>query len=257
MQKEITTITSVIIICLTIMGVAWKLGNTGISIQNTGTSSATVQNSISVSGEGKVLADPDTVQINAGISETAPTTKEAQESVNQKLNTILGILEKNDIPKKNIQTNRLLIYPEYEWTEQDGRTLIGQRVSQILTIKIAEINKNPEKATDIIDALGEINGLELNSVNFDIEEKEDLFSDAREEAFEKAKQKAKEYASLGEVTLLGPISISDATVHYDLPIFSNYARKEMDEAAGMGGGSSLPAGQLEVTANVNVVFGIK
>lgn len=256
MKKETTIIASVILICLTILGAAWSLKNTGISIQNTGSSSETIQNSISASGEGKVFASPDIVRINAGISNTAKTTKLAQENVNQKLNVILGVLEQNDIPKKDIKTNHLSIHPEYEWTERGGRQLVGQRASQNLTIKISDIDKTPERATQIIDALAEINGLELGSVDFDIEEKKELFSKAREEAFEKAKQKAAEYAELGDVTLLKPVNISDVTVQYNPPVFSNVARMDMAEKQALGG-SSLSAGQLEVTAMVNVVFGIR
>jgi len=255
MQKDLTTILSVGVVCLTILGISWNVRNTGISIQNTGTSSGSVQNSISVSGEGKVTATPDIVRINAGISEIAKTTKAAQESANQKLNTILDILKKHDVPSKNIQTNNLSIRPEYEWQKEGGQKLIGQRVSQTLTIKISDIDKDADKVTSILDALGEINGLELNSVNFDIEDKKAFFSEAREQAFEKAEQKAEEYAKFGNVTLLKPISISDASISYNPPMFRNYAKIEM--ASDGGSESSLPAGELEVTATVNVLFGIK
>ena len=119
----------------------------------------------------------------------------------------------------------------------------------------SDIDKDSEKVGKIIDTLGAINGLELNSVNFDIEDKKEFFSKAREQAFEKAQQKAAEYAKFGKVTLLKPISISDASISYNPPVFSNYAK--MDMMAENAVGSSLPAGQLEITATVNVVFGIK
>ncbi len=255
MKKDLTVVISVGVICLTILGISWNVRNTGISIRNTGSNSESIQNSISVSGEGKITATPDIVRINAGISEIAKTTKAAQEAANKKLNTILDILKKYDIPNKNIQTNNLSIRPEYEWKGDKGRQLIGQKVSQTLTIKISDIDKDSEKVGKIIDTLGAINGLELNSVNFDIEDKKEFFSKAREQAFEKAQQKAAEYAKFGKVTLLKPISISDASISYNPPVFSNYAK--MDMMAENAVGSSLPAGQLEITATVNVVFGIK
>lgn len=254
-KQETITLASVIFICLTILGITWNLSQTGISIQDTGTNTNSTKNSISVSGEGEVSATPDIVNINAGISELGKTTKIAQESVNQKLNTILSILKEKNIPQKNIQTSNLTINPEYEWKEKDGRQLVGQKVRQTLSIKIANIDKDLEKAGEIIDALGEINGLELNSVNFDIEDKKELFTQAREKAFEKAKQKAVEYAQFGNVTLGNPISISDATIQYNPPIYSNVAR--MSLTADGGGSSSLPSGELDVTATVNVIFEIK
>lgn len=254
MKKEITTLVSVVIICATIFGVTHNFKNTGISIKNTGTMGNSVQNSINVKGEGKATATPDIVRIQAGVSETKNTTKEAQEATNKKIATILEILKKYNIPEKNIQTANLSFDEEYNW-ENNKKAFIGQRVRQTLNIKIPEIIKNPNKITDIVDELATIDGLELNSVTFDIEDKKEFFTKAREEAYAKAKQKAEELAKLGEVKLLQPITISEAQNSYFQPVFSNIAKVEMsmDDA----GGASLPTGELEITANLNIVFGIE
>ncbi len=255
-QKHIATITitAVIAICLTILGVTYNLRNTGISIKNTGNTSGSIQNSISVSGEGKVTASPDIVRIQAGISEIAPTTKKAQTAANEKIKTILSTLEQYDINKKDIQTTNLSFYPEYDW-QPSGRKLLGQKVQQTLNVIIRNINGKPDRVTNILDALGEVNGLELNSVQFDIDDRTELFTKARKEAFSKAKQKAEELAGLGEVKLLPPITISENTINYQPPMVRNFAMAE----GGMGGGgdSSLPSGELEITATISVVFGIE
>ncbi|MCF7812334.1 SIMPL domain-containing protein [Candidatus Gracilibacteria bacterium] len=256
MQKNISLVVSVAIICLTVLGVAYALSQTDIAIKNTGTVSGSVQNSISVSGEGKVMARPDIVRVNIGVSELGQTTKEAQDTANRKLNQILSILEEHDVSEKNIQTTNLSFSPEYEWQKDNGRELVGQRVRQTVNVKVEDINRDADRVTNILDALGTIDGIEMNSVQFDIEEKEVLFSEAREKAFEKAEQKAKELAKLGDVKLLKPITISESTINYHPPMLRNYAMAEM-AADGMGGGSSLPSGELEVTANVSVVFGIE
>lgn len=247
----------VLVICGTAAFSVIQLEKTGITIQNTGSTAGGIQNSLSVSGEGKATTVPDVVNIQAGVSELGETTKEAQEKANEKLSAIIAILEENDVPERNAQTSNLSFYPEYEWKGDDGRQLIGQRVRQTLTIKIPEIDENPERVTNILDALGTINGLELNSVNFDIEDKKELFSEAREKAFEKAHQKAKELAKFGDVTLGKPITISEANLSYNPMPYRNFAKTEMMAMDGVGGGSALPAGELDVTATINVVFQIK
>jgi uncharacterized protein len=258
MKKEhLFTFAGVILVCATIVFSITQFQKTGITIRNTGSSSGSIQNSISVSGEGKITATPDIVRISAGVSELAKTTKEAQEQANTKLERIISILEKNDVPARKVQTSNLSFRPEYDWRGDEGRKLLGQRVSQTLSIEIPDIDKNPERVTDILDSLGEIDSLELNSVNFDIEDKKNLFSSARKEAFEKAHQKAAELAKFGKVILGSPITISEANVHYNPMPFRNFAAKEMVMADGMVGGSSLPSGELNVTATVNVVFEIK
>ena len=255
-QQQWLMFAGIIFVCATIAFSVVRLENTGITIQNAGSTSGSIQNSISVSGEGKITAVPDIVRINAGVSEMADTTKEAQDKANEKLTKIIDILKEHDVPERNIQTSNLSFRPEYDWKGDDGRKLIGQRVSQTLTIKIPGIDKDAERVTNILDALGVINGLEMNSVNFDIEDKKDFFSQAREQAFEKALQKAEELAEFGDVTLGKPITISEGTVQYRPMAYQNFAMKEMAMDAGMGG-SSLPAGELDVTASVNVIFEIR
>jgi hypothetical protein len=250
------TFAGVIIVCATIAFSVGQLRNTGITIRNTGSSAGSIQNSITVSGEGKVTATPDIVRISSGVSELADTTKEAQQQANDKLDRIISILTENDVPERNVQTSNLSFRPEYDWNNGEKK-LLGQRVTQTLTIEIPEIDTNPERVTQILDSLGEIDGLELNSVNFDIEDKTTFFSSAREQAFEKAFQKAKELAQFGSVKLGKPISISEANISYNPMPYQNFARKEMVMADGMGGGSSLPSGELDVTAMVNVVFEIQ
>ena len=209
-----------------------------------------------MSGEGKVTATPDLLRIRAGVSELADTTKAAQEAMNIKMNQILSTLEKHGVKERDIQTRDLSFSPEYEWKEDSGRELVGQRVRQTVIVEIEDIDETPERVTSILDSLGTVNGLELNSVEFDIEDKTELFSQAREKAFEKAHQKAEELAKAGGVKLKKPIMISENTINYT-PIYArNMAVMEMD-AAGMGGGSALPSGELDVTANVSVVYGIE
>ena len=254
MQKELTNFIAVVLICGTIFGVGYNLKNTGISIKNTGTVGNMVQNSISVSGEGKVTATPDIVRIQAGVSVLGKTTKEAQEATNQKITKILEILKKNNISENNIQTANLTFSEEYDWSEKE-RKVIGQRVRQSLNIKIPEISENPKRITDILDEMGTIDGLELDSVTFDIEDKKELYTKARAEAFAKAQQKAEELANLSGVKLLKPITITESNDVYFPPVYQNYARADL--ATESAGGSSVPAGELEITENLNIIFGIQ
>ncbi|MCT4592490.1 MAG: SIMPL domain-containing protein [Candidatus Gracilibacteria bacterium] len=253
MKKEITIIAATAVVCATLFGLSTNIKETGITIKNTASNE---QNSISVTGDGKVTATPDTVHINVGVSELGKTTKEAQEKANQKLNQILESLKEFNIPKSNIQTDNISFRPEYEWQEDNKRVLIGQRVSQNLNIKIPGIDKDAEKTSKIIDSLGKIDGIELGSIRFDIEEKKAFFTKAREQAFQKAEQKAKELAKLGKVELLKPVHISESTFDYNPPIYRNFAKMEASMDMD-GSGSSVPAGELEISANVSVIFEIK
>ncbi|NJP03746.1 hypothetical protein HC823_00470 [Candidatus Gracilibacteria bacterium] len=63
---------------------------------------------------------------------------------------------------------------------------------------------------------------------------------------------------MGGVTLLKPITISESSMNYQPPMLRNYAKMEMAMADGADmGGSSLPSGELEVTATISVMYGIE
>ncbi len=255
-------ILAAIVVCVTILIGLGKLQQTGITIedkrQQVSEKKAETVNqvpkSISVSGEGKIVVAPDHVRITAGVSELADTTKQAQNQTNQKLAKVLDILKKNAISERNIQTSNLTFRPEYDWSDGE-RHLIGQRVEQTLTLSIPEIDTQPERVSRIIDALGAINRLEMNSVSFDVKNKKELLSRARIQAFEEAREKAESLAKLAGLTLEKPLQISE-TVGNAIPAPYFRTTPQMEMAADAAA-PSLPAGELDVTVTVNVVFGVR
>ncbi len=259
MKKEIVIILATLIVCWTIFWVSLNIKNTGISIENKDKITETKdKRTVSVSWEWKVMSVPDIVRIKVWISELANTTKIAQENTNKKLEEVLAILKEYNIPENDIQTNNLSIKPEYEWLREWWKKIVWQRVKQDLNIKISDINTDKTKVVNILDSLWEINWIELNSIQFDIDDKKELFTKARAQAFEKAKQKATELAELWELQLLKPITISESSVNYYSPYSSqlNFAVFEEDNSW-IWWDSSLPSWELEVIANINVVFETK
>lgn len=84
------------------------------------------QDSVSVSGIGTVLAQPDMVLMNVSFSHTAPTTKQAKTAVNQTMQHILKILKDENLEDKFLKTISLSYDVEYEY--RSGRRIkLGQR----------------------------------------------------------------------------------------------------------------------------------
>lgn len=260
---EKTRYHGVIIISVVLLSIATVFGSyfiskTNFTIQNTGTTTTMdgkLTNTISVQGDGKVYAAPDMVTITVSASELAKTTKEAQSKVNDKINEVLKILKDNNIPDKDVQTSNLSLYPEYDWSITP-KYLKGQRATQGLTINIKGIDPKAEKVSNIIDDISQINNIELGGITFDIEDKTPYFSQARELAFKKAKQKADELSKLGGVELLKPVSIADATVDYYPPMYSRN-QYFADTVQGAGESGQIPTGQLEINIRLDVMWGIK
>ena len=254
---------SILLLSVVILGVSavvgsYLLSRTNFSIQNVGTATTLdgkLTNTISVTGDGKVYAKPDMVIINVGASEIGKTTKEAMAKSNAKIAEVMNILKMNNIPETDIQTSELSLAPEYDWSTTP-RLLKGQRATQRLTVHIKGLDPQAEKVATVVDALSQINNLEIGGISYDIEDKTTLFTQARELAFKKAAQKAGELAKLGEVELLRPVSITDEVVNYTPPMYlQNNYMVEKSVAADAGG--QLPTGQLEIQIQVSVLWGIK
>ena len=248
-----------IIIALAVVLSALFISRTGVSIKSTGgvESNGQISNAISVNGNGEVSAKPDMVQLNIGFQETALTSKDALAKVNAKVDEAMKVLKNNNIPDTDITTNNINVYTEYDYSNSTRR-IIGQRASQSLTVKVKKIDDKATKAVKIIDELSVINNLQMNGISFDIEDKTELFSKARELAFNKAEQKAKELAKLSKVKLTKPISISDSS--YDvtpMPYATNVAQFKTMAAGSAADSAQISTGEMDINASLSIVWGVE
>ncbi len=248
-----------IITCLTIFITGLVISRTGIYIKNTGgvESNGKISNTISVTGDGKINAKPDMAQVTVGFQETASTSREALDRVSQKINQVTKILKDNGISDKDITTSNLNVYTEYDYSNT-SRRIIGQRASETLEVKIKNLDDKATKASKIIDEVSAINNIQINGIYFDIEDKTKLFSQARELAFNKAKQKADELAKLSGVKLAKPVSISDNT--YDVsprPYVSNVAYKSVALESAGSAAPDIATGEMSISINLSILWGIE
>jgi len=211
-------------------------------------------NNIAVNGEGKVYGKPDILKIQVGVSELAPTSKEAQAKLNASVQKVLNALQGNAVENKDIQTIDLSLTQEIEWNN-NTKKILGQRATQRFMITIRNIQKDLERSGKVIDSIASINGVEIGSMQFDIEDKTDLFSNARELAFKKASQKGTELAKLSGLSISKPISIKELIQDpYIVPYQNSYFGKSVNS---MDSTTQIPSGQMEITVQLEVLFGFK
>ena len=212
------------------------------------------QSTISVFGTGTVSVQPDVIQMNITLSNVARTTKAAQEEVSRMVRQVMKILKDANIEDKNINTASLAFSSEYEYTSR--RTLVGQRAQQSITFSIEDIANDTEKASWIIDQLIQINGIELNHVNYSVKNTGEYYVKSRELAYQKAVEKAEQYAELSKLKIIKVLSISDQGTQQISPMNNRLNRQFADEKVMAEAASStvLPIGELEITTNILAVF---
>jgi uncharacterized protein YggE len=211
------------------------------------------QSTISVLGTGTVLVQPDMIQMTITLSNVSQTTKMAQEEVNKMVNQSLIILKNANIEDKNITTASLTFHSEYEYANR--RILVGQKAEQRIAFSIDDINNDHEKVSKIIDQLIQINGIELNQINFSIKNNTEYFIRSRVLAFQKAFEKANQYAELSKLKIIKVLSISEEGNQPISPINNNFLTQSMTEESITDIGSTMvPTGELEIKTKILVVF---
>ena len=211
------------------------------------------QSTISVFGTGTVLVQPDMIQMTITLNKIAQTTKMAQEEASKMVGQVLAILKEANIEDKNITTASLTFHSEYEYTNK--RILVGQKAEQKITFSIDDINNNNEKISRIIDQLIQINGIELNRINFSVKNNTEYFNRSRDLAFQKAFEKANQYTELSELKIIKVLSISEEENQQISPISNRFlTQSTVEETTADIGSTIVPTGELEITTRILVAF---
>jgi uncharacterized protein YggE len=212
------------------------------------------QSTVSVSGIGTVLAQPDMVQMNINFSHIASTTREARRALDQTMQQILKILQEEKIEENYIKTISLNYDIAYDW--RNGRMVrIGQRAQQTIVVTVNDIINSPERFPTILDKVTAINRVEVHNIRFDIENKTELFKQSRELAYQKAFEKASQYATLSNLKIGKVLTISEERSRDIVQVraFMNNAAYEA-QADEYSAGSSVPTGEREVVSEISITF---
>lgn len=215
------------------------------------------QDAVSVSGIGTVLAQPDMVLMNVSFSHTAPTTKEAKKAVEQTMQKIIGILKAENVEDKFLKTIALNYDVEYDY-RSGRRVKLGQRAQQTIVVTLNDMVNTPERFSSVLDQITAIDRVEVQNIQFDIENKTELFKQSRELAYQKAYDKAQQYAELAGRQIGKVISISEAVsrdIMQTRAYQNNMAYKE--QAFTMSDDAGVPSGEQGVSSEINILFSLK
>ena len=220
----------------------------------------TSSNSITVTGENKVMISPDIASVSFTINETKYTSKEAQALVSAKMDKVKKALAMLKVEDKDIKTSSYNVYPKYNYEYcvatvympcTSKQKLEGYEVSHNIIVKVRDLD-NVGKVLESLTVAG-INN--ISGPEFTVDNMDKVRSEARGKAIEDAKAKAKVLADQLDVDLEDLISFSDNN-----PREYMYMTKELSSSVSSNAdnnGVSIPQGQNEITVNVNLTYRIK
>ena len=211
---------------------------------------AATTNTVSFSGEGKVVSKADIAAVYLSIVTESATSKSAQDDNSKKSKAVVEFLKKQKIEDKDIKTVSYNIYPQYTYPRYDKPVISGYQVNQTMTIKI----RNLDEVSAILDGVVSAGANQINSLSFEIDEPEKLKSDARKMAIADAKKKARELEKELGIDLGKIINFSENTGGFPTPV---YLEAKGDMGGGGDSGPSVPSGENEISVNVYLTYQIK
>jgi uncharacterized protein YggE len=205
---------------------------------------------ITVSGEGNVVIEPDIAKINVSVVSEDKTVSRVIDDNTDKMNAIINKLKELGIDKGDITTSRYYLSPRYIYPERQGPVISGYRLEQTLALKIRDL----ELVDDVIDTATNLGANNVYGLTFTLDDDTDVMNEAREKAFTAAEEKAEQMAKAAGVRL-GDVYTFSEGFGPQMPI-PMYAESAVAYGRVGGGGPDIQPGTQEYTVTVSITYEI-
>lgn len=195
-----------------------------------------------VSEQASVFAKPNLAKIYLESIRESNSVTSIQTQLSQASNDLSSSLKKLKIQEQNIKTINYSISPKTSWNRETGESYIyGYRGNVQIEVKIKDFSK-----IDQVVNLGQV-----KNIVFEVENKDEFLAQARVEAMQKAKLKAKKIAQEAGISLGKLVNISISENQNNYLKYSGIAEMSSDESA------SIQVGENEIKIYVNLEYEIK
>jgi uncharacterized protein YggE len=204
--------------------------------------------SITVSGEGRVYATPDTAVVILGVQNQATDLTTAQGDAARTMNALQAAVKAKGVPDNRIKTVSYYEMINYD-DKQPNRPVTGYVVTDMIQVSVKPV----DQVGAVIQAALNAGANQVQGVSFTLEDTAAAVQQARQQAMDDAHGKAMQLAQLGGVTLGQPISISEGVSEPSTP---QPVKSVTSAAAGAAAvAPSIEGGQTLVDVTVTVSYG--
>jgi uncharacterized protein YggE len=215
-----------------------------------GPSGQPVVRTLTVSGEGQAYLAPDIASIYLGVHTENETAADAVAENTAQTQKVIKAITDFGIDPKDVRTTNFSIWPMDRFDPSTGAPS-GEKTYAVDNTVYVTV-RDLETLGDLLDTVVQAGANTVNSIQFDVAEKDEGLQQARADALEDAKAQAQALADSAGLSLGEIQSIS--FVDNQFPIFAD---------KGGGGGAVSEAavpiqpGQLTFTVTVNVTYELK
>jgi len=212
-------------------------------------------NTLTVSGVGQASGPPELATVELGVVTSGPEVGPAVAQSNQTAETVMDALAQAGVAEDDIQTTGFNVWSEEHYPPglsfeeggaPPGEPAVIYRVENSVRATVRDV----EVTGDVIQVALDAGANQVRGVSFSIEDTTALEEEAQTQAIENARARAADLAEKMGVTLGDPMVISEG------PRTGGFPAVEAAYGLGGGGGPPISAGQMTVSVQVNVTFGV-
>lgn len=194
-----------------------------------------------------VTADPDIVNLSAGVTTLAQTAVEAMRQNSEQMERVIAQVEALGVDEDDIQTTGVNLNAEWEWDERLRlQRFRGYRVTNRVAIRLRDI----ERTGRVLDALVDAGATDLGGLSWSIDDPAPVQEQARETAFASGRERALSYARMSGYSDIRLLEVSE-TVTGGRPI-----PMEVVQTASFARDESAPVrpGQVQTGVSLTVKY---
>ena len=201
---------------------------------------------LSVSASADATRVPDVATLSTGVVTQAADANAALKANSAQMNKVVAAIRAAGIAERDIQTSGININPQYRYAENQPPTITGYQASNTVNIKVRDIAKLGE----VLDALVASGANQVNGPNFEIDEPEAAYDEARLAAVKQAQARAQTYADALGVKVRRIVSIGEGggSLPRPMPMMKAMAMDARAESA------PVAPGETTLSASLDVVF---
>ncbi|MFC6159240.1 SIMPL domain-containing protein [Kribbella jiaozuonensis] len=196
---------------------------------------------VSVIGSGQVSGTPDVLRVSLGVEHSAPDVASAVARVGERTDAVMAALRGQGLEESQLATSAVNVFQEYR--EPDSAP--AYRASHTISVETKDLTGFGALLNAAVDAVG--NSLSLHGLQFDVEDKTALLAQARELAFEQAKERAGQLAALAGFSLGSVTAIAETYQQEGIPrVRLSASKAAYDSALNITPGDHTVSVSLEV-----------
>ncbi len=199
---------------------------------------------ITVYGQGRVTAAPDTAYVTLGYENSAPSPKEAQLANAARMKQITAAMREVGIAETDIQQAQFNVYQEYYYG--DAPDAQSYRVSNIVKVTV----RQADRATDVITAACAAGANTSYGITYDLTNRQSVYTKALSLARARADEKAADLADELGRSLGGIVEIKEySAAQYEAENWDGLTGTLTDYSS-----DTTSPGGLDITAAVYVTY---